>query len=64
MNNPSLKSYYVVTSEYYVVEHLSDDILADVSSFSSGLGKIYHVASLNPISRHITEFLKKKIGNV
>ena len=49
MNNPLLESYYVVFFKYYVFDHLSSDIFADVSCFWSILGKIYHVGSFNPI---------------
>ena len=40
MNNLSLESYYVAVFKYYAFDHLSFDIFAGFSSFSSISGKI------------------------
>ena len=51
--NPSLESYYVAVFKYYAFDHLSCDIFADISSFSSISEKICHVASFIPIQPHL-----------
>ena len=66
MNNPSLENDYVIVCKY-AFEHLSCGIYGDLSIFSSISGKVPHVASFNPIRRHIARFSqkkKKKKGNV
>ena len=59
MSNPSLEKNYVIVCKYYAFEHLSCDIFGDVIVFLSISGKIPHVASFNPIWRHIARFSKK-----
>ena len=59
MNNPSLENDYVIVCKY-AFEHLSCGIYGDLSIFSSISGKVPHVASFNPIRRHIARFSQKK----
>ena len=45
MNSPSLENNYVIVCKFYAFEHLSCDIVGDVSIFLSISGKMPRVAS-------------------
>ena len=60
MNNPSLENNYVIVCKFYVFEHLSCDIVDDVSIFLIDFRKNTSCGiPFNPIWRHIARFSKK-----
>ena len=53
MNNPSLKSYYVVVFKDYAFYYFSCNFFAEVSSFLFISRKIRHLALLNHVQPHL-----------